>query len=154
MRLDDALRAMRWREEDGRFALLGFRGRPAPDDLRLLEREPAQLVREGGQTTLLLRDEEAPAALARHPDAACERDLVWIRFEAPMAWELVGFLARVSGALAEAGVPIGVVCAFRRDHLFVAAAHRATARGVLERLFGPEERPADPPGGAAPPAPR
>ncbi|HIG85470.1 MAG TPA: ACT domain-containing protein [Planctomycetes bacterium] len=36
-----------------------------------------------------------------------------------MAWELVGFLAHITGALAAAGISIGAVCGFSRDHLFV-----------------------------------
>ena len=40
-----------------------------------------------------------------------------------MGWELVGFLALVTGRLAAAGVPLGAVCGFQRDHLFVAERH-------------------------------
>jgi hypothetical protein len=52
-----------------------------------------------------------------------------------MAWELVGFLALVSGALASAGVPIGAVCGFSRDHLFVARPFLPATLRTLERLF-------------------
>ena len=75
----------------------------------------------------------------RHADARSEGPLVWIRFDAPMGWEVVGFLAAVTGALAEAGIPIGAVCGFSRDHLFVHARHEADARKVLAGLF-PERR--------------
>ena len=61
---------------------------------------------------------------------------MWVRFESAMDWEVVGFLARVTTALAEAGVPIGAVCGFSRDHLFVGARFEAVTRSVLAGLFG------------------
>ena len=137
--LAEALAGMTFRVEEGGFALLGFPEPPTPGDLYALDRPPAQVVREGGETSLLVREELLPDVLSRHPDARAECDLRWIRFEAPMGWEVVGFLARVTTALAAAGVPLGAVCGFSRDHLFVAEPHLETALGVLRRLF-PEER--------------
>lgn len=141
-RLEDALRHMRFAVEEERFALVGFREPPLAADLIPLARElPCQAVREGGETTLLVPEAELAAILARHPGAEAERGLAWIRFESPMAWDLVGFLALVTGRLAAAGVPLGAVCAFHRDHLFVAERHLGRAREVLRGLF-PEALPA------------
>jgi hypothetical protein len=84
---------------------------------------------------LLVAEDRIPEVLARHPRARVERDYAWIRFEAPMGWEVVGFLARVTGALAAAAVPLGAVCGFSRDHLFVARRHLPAARATLTRLF-------------------
>jgi hypothetical protein len=133
--LEQVLAGMRWEVLEGDFCLLGFEEPAAAADLALLAGEPGQLVREGGETTLLVRAEHAEDVLARHPGARAERDLVWIRFRMAMDWELVGFLALVTGRLAEAGVPVGAVCGFSRDHLFVARPHLERARGVLEALF-------------------
>ena len=132
--LTEALARMSWSLEPGSFALIGFPEAPESAD-HLALAPPAQLVRETDETTMLVRAEEAARVLARHPSARVERDLAWIRFEAPMGWEVVGFLARVTGALAEAGVPIGAVCAYSRDHLFVARKHLATTERVLDRMF-------------------
>ncbi len=142
-RLDEALARMRFRVEPGRFVLLGFEEAPLAADLGVLE-PPAQLVLEAGETSLLVREEFLAPLLARHPRARIERDLAWIRFEAPMGWELVGFLARVTGELARAGVPLGAVCGYSRDHLFVAGRHLAAARACLARMF-----PEDPAGATA-----
>lgn len=131
--LDEALAVMTWRVETGRFALIGFGEEPGAADLEALE-PPAQLVREPDETTLLVRADRAAEVLARHPGARVERDLAWIRFESAMGWDVVGFLARVTGALAAAGVPIGAVCGFSRDHLFVAERHLAAAREALARI--------------------
>ena len=138
--LDEALAGMRFQLEPGRFALLGFAEAPDAEDLAALTEPPGQLVREADETSLLVRRERLGPLRARHPAARVESDLCWIRFESPMGWEVVGFLARVTSALAAAGVPIGAVCGYSRDHLFVAEAHLPRALEVLRGLF--PERPA------------
>ena len=143
--LQEAQAGMSWEVLGGRFALLGWDvvaedldpGLPEPD---LLGSGPAQVVVEGGEITLLAPQEIALAWQDRHPRCRVERDLRWIRFRTPMGWEVVGFLARVTSALAQAGVPLGAVCGFSRDHLFVAERHLAQARQVLADLFGPERK--------------
>jgi hypothetical protein len=135
--LDDALASMRFRVEPERFALLGFPEPPEPADLALVAGDgPAQVIREGGETTLLVPASAAGAVLERHPGAAVERDLAWIRFDGALAWDLVGFLARVTGRLAAAGVPLGAVCGYSRDHLFVAEPHLERATAALAELLG------------------
>jgi hypothetical protein len=135
--LDEALRKMSWRVSDEDFALVGFEGAPAREDLDLVaSAATCQIVREGGETTLLVPEDSVATVLARYPGARVERGLRWIRFEVVMAWELTGFLALVTGALARAGIPLGAVCGFSRDHLFVSRSHAARAEEVLERLFG------------------
>lgn len=142
-----------------RYALIGFEGAPTAGDLQALEATPSQLVRETGESTLLVPEPMLAPILARHPGARVERDLAWVRFDAPMAWDVVGFLARVSGELARAGVPIGAVCGFDRDHLFIAARHLPKVRTALSALFperpgleaGPRDSRASPTDGARDP---
>ena len=100
-------------------------------------------MHEAEETTLLVHEEVLSQVLERHPDARVELDLVWLRFEAAMGWEVVGFLALVTSALAAAGVPLGAVCGFSRDHLFVTERHLATTRDVLRGIF--PEAPLTPP---------
>jgi len=133
--LATALAAMRFEVLPGSFCLVGTAAEPRPDDLALLADPPAQVIREGGETTFLVRQEHLAGLLARHPGARAERDLAWIRFELPMTWELVGFLGRVTAALAAAGVPLGAVCGYSRDHVFVARAHLAAAERALGELL-------------------
>jgi hypothetical protein len=132
--LEAALARMTWRMEAGTFALVGFQGPADAQDLAQVG-APGQIVVEGDETSLLVGESALPGILERHPGAKTEGDLLWITFEAPMGWEVVGFLARVTGALAEAGIPIGAVCGYSRDHLFVASRHRAMALQVLGQLF-------------------
>lgn len=139
--LDAALSAMRYELEPGRFALAGFPEPPTSADLVLLEGAPGQLTREGGETTLLVAEARLDALRRRRPHARVEDGLVWIRFVAPMSWEVVGFLAKVTGSLAAAGVPLGAVCGFSRDHLFVHERYLAQTREVLDALFPDAPRP-------------
>jgi hypothetical protein len=133
--LADALVGTTWRAEEGRFALVGIDEGPRVEDLALLGRAPAQIIREEEGTTLLVAEDALDGVLERHPQARVERGLVWIRISVAMDWELVGFLAHVTTALSQAGVPLGCVCSFDRDHLFVAEAHFVVAAEVLDGLF-------------------
>jgi hypothetical protein len=51
-----------------------------------------------------------------------------------MDWDVVGVLAAVSNALAGAGIPMGAVTAFSRDHLLVSADHIENAQRTLAVL--------------------
>ena len=133
--LREALSRMTWRPEPGLFALVGFEGGPRVEDLALLGRAPSQVIREAEGTTLLIHEDAVDGVLSRHSGVKLERSLVWIRFSASMDWELVGFLAYVTKALADAGVPVGCVCSFDRDHLFVAEAYYKRTAEVLNALF-------------------
>lgn len=140
--LAEALRRTEFTVEPDPFALIGFLGPPDAEDLGLIATQPAaQLVRDAGESTLLVPARLAAAVADRHPGAKVEQPLRWIRFHLAMDWELVGFLAEVTGRLARAGVPIGAVCGYSRDHLFVAEAHLETAQAVLQGFL--RERPVD-----------
>jgi len=137
--LEQALANMRWRFEPQSFALLGFEGRPGSRELALLEGDgPMQLVLEGGECTLLVEESLGLRLAAARPGVRVQAPLAWVRFELAMEWELVGFLARLTGALAEVGVPLGAVCGYSRDHLFLAREYEPAARSVLEAMLGPE----------------
>lgn len=133
-RLEDALARMRFAVEAEDFVLLGFPEAPSPADMDSMQ-PPAQMIVEPGATSMLVRARHAPKILARHAGVEQQVGLRWIRFELPMGWELVGFLARVTSALAAAGVPLGAVCSYHRDHLFVAGPHLEATLEVLGQLF-------------------
>jgi len=127
---------MSWSLDPERFALVGFPEEPCDQDLELLTAEgPCQLIREGGESTMLVKIGALAGVRARHQLARVQAPLVWIRFELGMDWELVGFLAHVSSALGARGVPLGAVCGYSRDHLFVAERFLSTTLEVLAELF-------------------
>ena len=133
--LTSALAQMTWQIEPGTFALLGFQQPPTTEDIKLLAQRPAQIIVEEEESTLLIPSAQLPEALLLHPDATVEEDLIWIRFDAPMSWDVVGFLAWISVHFAAANIPIGAVCGFHRDHLFLAQRHEQAARTVLESIL-------------------
>jgi len=75
----------------------------------------------------MARDE--PRLLTRAHRAALPRDL----FDLDLPAELVGFMAAISGALADAGVPLLAVCGYTKDHLLVREEHLDAALGRSRR---------------------
>ena len=59
-----------------------------------------------------------------------------ITFDIELPLTLVGFMAFVSGALAEAGIPILTYASFSRDHVFVREADFEAAMRTLGELLG------------------
>lgn len=121
--LAESLDRMTVGREPGRFGLVGL-PRPAADAgdaLALLRSSeaPWQVTLEGGELSLLVSWEAAGGISRQEAGARLDGPFAWLRFEAPMGWEVVGFLAHVTGALARAGIPLGAVCGSSRDHLFV-----------------------------------
>ena len=84
----------------------------------------------------LMIDEEALNDFSRrllgHQAGAASYRLITIDVE--LEPTLIGFMARISAELAEAGVPIFPYAAYTRDHLFVPAEHQQTALDTLNRL--------------------
>lgn len=59
-----------------------------------------------------------------------------ITFDAVLEPSLTGYMARISAALAEAGVPIMPLAAYSRDHILVPASRFTAAWDVLTKLVG------------------
>jgi hypothetical protein len=98
----------------------------APESIR--ERAIA-IFREAEGLTLVLEESDAARfALAGEFRAA------WITLEIASDLAAVGFLARVSAALAAEEIPCNAIAAFHHDHLFVPAADAERALSALQRL--------------------
>ena len=80
---------------------------------------PVHIFREREGTTLVVRREEAESAGLSYQYAS---RLITLTVHSSL--EAVGFLAAVTGRLAEAGISVNAVSAFYHDHLFVPE-HRA-----------------------------
>jgi hypothetical protein len=127
----------------GEFVLVGLE----PDERSRLESDLAsinsdffQYIIEPDVLTLLL-DSNDWAHLSHHyPQANVEGPLRIFTFSVAMDWEVVGFLATVTGLLAQAGVPLGAVCGYYRDHLFIFVEYAARAEGVLRAKIERERR--------------
>ena len=100
-------------------------------DLQYIRGDFFQYIVEPDVITLLL-DEDSWASLSRrYPDARLQGPLNLFTFSMAMDWEVVGFLAAVTNVLAEAGIPLGAVCGYDRDHLFIATQYADPAEKAL-----------------------
>jgi hypothetical protein len=118
------------------FYLVGLRHE---DWARLLENPelsprgsaPFMLLRDAHEVTLLL--DETDWRTMRHAvrDARVESDFRLLTFDIELDWQTVGFLARVTGLLAAAGVSCGALSAYSRDHLLIKQDELGNALRVL-----------------------
>jgi len=106
------------------FALVGMRH---ADWARLLENPELSprvesnfmLLRDPFEVTLLLDESEWRAMRHAARDARVESGFRLVTLDVKLGWDVVGFLARVTAILAEAGISVGALSAFSRDHLLI-----------------------------------
>ncbi len=122
----------------GAFVLVGMRH---ADWLRLLENPELSprpesifmLLRDSHEVTLLLEEEDWRAMRHAARDARTEVGFRLVTLDIELEWNVVGYLARVTGILAGAGVSVGALSAFSRDHLLV----KQDDLGKALRALGP-----------------
>ena len=90
------------------------------------------LIADKDEITLLLSQPAWERVAAHFPDHRVAAPYRLITFDLPLDFELVGFMALVSGVLARARVSILAISAFERDHIFVPAASFRTAWDALK----------------------
>ncbi|MBA2621235.1 MAG: ACT domain-containing protein [Acidobacteria bacterium] len=122
------------------FFLLSLR---REDWLKLLENPelsprmsaPFLILSDKWEVTLLL--DEIDYATIRHAvrDAKTEGNFRLLSFDIELDWNIVGFFAEISRILAEAGIPIGAISAFSRDHVLVKQEDLAKALKVLGKYI-------------------
>lgn len=120
----------------GNFFVVGLRHE---DWARLLENpelsprpdSPLMLLRDKYEVTLLL--EESDWRTMRHAvrDARVESGFRLLTFDLELDWNVVGFLAHVAEIMARAGISIGALTAFSRDHLLIKQDDLGLAMRVL-----------------------
>lgn len=99
------------------------------DELRTLDPLPICTFRENeGLTVILLADE----AKRRGYSVAFRSRMITLQIHSSL--EAVGFLARVTGSLAEAGISVNAVSAYYHDHLFVPWDRADQALSILKQL--------------------
>ena len=118
------------------FVLVGLRHE---DWQRLLEQPELSphpqsvfmLLRDTHETTLLVEEDDWLAMRHAARDARVERGFRLVTLDIELEWNVVGFLARVAGILAAAGIPVGALSAFSRDHLLIKQEQLGAALRVL-----------------------
>jgi uncharacterized protein len=96
-----------------------------------LEINPLGTFREQEGMTLIIPEEQASrTGLPYNSSWAC------ITLQVHSALSAVGFLAALTGRLAQAGISVNAVSAFYHDHLFVPWERREAALKILEQQEG------------------
>ena len=106
------------------FVLVGLRHE---DWSRLLEQPelspraaaPFMLLRDTYEVTLLLEEEDWLVMRHALREARVETGWRLVTLDIELGWNVTGFLARVTEILAAAGIPLGALAAFSRDHLLI-----------------------------------
>ncbi|MBR1272162.1 ACT domain-containing protein [Bradyrhizobium sp. AUGA SZCCT0222] len=93
---------------------------------------PVHLFREREGTTLVMRREEAESAGLPHQFAS---RLITLTVHSSL--EAVGFLAAITGRLAQAGISVNAVSAYYHDHLFVPEHRADEALQLLQDMSKP-----------------
>ncbi|MGL4884485.1 MAG: ACT domain-containing protein [Waterburya sp.] len=90
---------------------------------------PVCLFREDEGLTLILDREQADAAAMSYTSVFC-----LITLSVHSSLEAVGFLAAITGKLAEHGISVNPISAYYHDHLFVPASRAQEAMDLLQEL--------------------
>ena len=77
------------------------------------------LLRDPFEVTLLVEESDWRAMRHAARDAKTEAGFRLVTLDVELGWDVVGFLAHVTRILADAGVPVGALSAFSRDHLLI-----------------------------------
>jgi len=94
---------------------------------------PVHIFREREGTTLVVRREEADSASLPYQFAS---RLITLTVHSSL--EAVGFLAQITGRLAEAGISVNAVSAYYHDHLFVPEHRAGEALHLLQDMSEPD----------------
>jgi hypothetical protein len=135
--VEELLRRTKVEVAPSTFVLVGMRHE---DWKRLLENPELSpradsnlmLLRDPYEVTLLVEEEDWQAMRHAAREARVERDFRVVTLNVELAWNVVGYLARVTELLAGAGISVGALSAFSRDHLIV----KQTDLAKLLRVLG------------------
>lgn len=114
----------RVRVAPGTFVVVGMRHEEWRRLLESPELSPRaeatlMLLRDPFEVTLVLEEEDWRAMRHAARDARVEPGFRLVTLDVELAWEVVGYLARVTEILAAEGVSVGALSAFTRDHLLI-----------------------------------
>jgi hypothetical protein len=106
------------------YFLVGMRHE---DWLRLLENPelsprgdaPFMVLRDEHEVTLMLDETDWRAMRHAARDARVEGNFRLVTLDLELDWNVVGYMARVTALLSGAGISVGALSAFSRDHLLI-----------------------------------
>ena len=92
---------------------------------------PFMLLRDDREVTLLLEEDDWRVIRYAARDAKTESGFRLVTLDIELDWSVVGFLAYVTRILADAGIAVGALSAFSRDHLLIKQKDLAKALRAL-----------------------
>jgi hypothetical protein len=92
---------------------------------------PFMIFRDQHEVTLLIEEDDWTRIRHAARDAQVERGFRLVTLDITLPWNTVGYLARVNGLLADAGISVGAITAFSRDHLLIKQDDLGKAMRVL-----------------------
>jgi len=96
------------------------------------------------EVSLILADDEWARVRPRFKGAREEPGYRLVTLEVKLDWDVTGYLAAVTKALADEHVPVGVLSSFHHDHLLVRTALLERALAALQRLIAAARAATDP----------
>lgn len=91
-------------------------------------------IKTGDDYTVVALERDATYSIAKKHIMNIDHNWRIITFEMELPFELIGFLAKISGALADAGVSIFVISSFFTDHILVKDNELEKTLSVLQTL--------------------
>ncbi|MCA1574469.1 MAG: ACT domain-containing protein [Acidobacteria bacterium] len=92
---------------------------------------PFLIFRDAREVTLLLEEDDWQRIRHIVRDAKMERGFRLVTLDIELPWSVMGYLARVTAILAAAGIPVGALSSFSRDHLLIKQDNLGKALRVL-----------------------
>jgi hypothetical protein len=77
------------------------------------------LLRDAHEVTLLLEEDDWRTMRHAARAARVEGNFRLVTFDVELPWDTVGYLARITDILASAGISVGALSSFSRDHLLI-----------------------------------
>lgn len=108
--------------------------REAVQDLREMEGF-VSLIRDKQEITLMISEENWQSVAARFPEAQARGHWRMIRFDTVLDFSVVGFIAEISRALAEADISILSISSFSTDAVLVQDSHFDAAVAAVKQAL-------------------
>ena len=80
---------------------------------------PFMILRDTYEVTLVIEEEDWRRIRHSLRDAKVESGYRLLTLDIELPWDTVGYLARVTAILAAAGISVGALSSFSRDHLLI-----------------------------------
>ncbi|MDQ2856944.1 MAG: ACT domain-containing protein [Acidobacteriota bacterium] len=97
---------------------------------------PFMILRDAYEVTMVIEEDDWRRLRHAVRDARCEAGYRLVTLDVELPWTTVGYLARVTELLAGAGISVGAISAFSRDHLLIKQDDLGTALRVLGEHVG------------------